>query len=330
MRVEYRCAVKGYIRVPFSFSVPTNFFTFEFETGPHGDLTHVSAITPVPDKSMWPIVKPSTKQGVSVEINMQSPFFDAARKDLRAAEGMLSLFGLESIDMENAEETWLPDSEQEKAELKLYNFKRRNTQKPVEQWPVTGFDLVARAFLAARRGREIESALNFFRKGRTDVTESRYLEAVFDFLFMIESLFANGKFKATQVETEYLRSLILQQTISAVLAEKSLRQAIAHHSDSRVKQSFARDYAGKTPSEITRHLVKLRGFLHHHTIGRRDIWHPDDHVRYEADALFLQNLCLGVGFKIVEPIWFADEHVREYQALASLFFASPAAPDDPR
>ena len=311
MRVKYRCPVVAFVRLPFSFPVKANLFTFEFETDPDGKLTHVSAVAFVSDRSMWPTIKKSETPGIAAHINLTSPFHPIARKDLRTAEGILSLIGVQSIDFDHAEESWLADTPEEKEELQLYGVTRGKIETPVNQWPFTSFDLVARAFLSAHKGRDIETALSFFRKGRLDVLEARYIEATFDFLFMIESLYAAGKFKSAQAEEQFLNTEELQTLIGKTVGDSTLRQNVA--GDSRISASFARDYVGKSAVEITRHLVKLRGFLHHHTASRPDIWHPDDHVRYGGDAYFLQHLCMNVGFQISEPVWFAQEHVVEYQ-----------------
>lgn len=311
MRVKYRCQVASLVRLQFTFPVKSDLFTYEFETDADGRLTHISAIAPVPDRSMWPTIKPSSTPGVAAHFNLTSPFHPIARKDIRTAEGILSLIGVKSIDFDNAEESWLPDSPEENDELQLYGVTRSTVQKPVREWPFTDFDLVARAFLAAPNGRDIETALSFFRKGRLDVFESRYIEAVFDFLFMVESLYANGKFKSAQVEEQYLNTPELQAMIAAAALDETLKHNVS--GDSRIRSAYERDYAGKSSADMTRHIVSLRGFLHHHTSSRPGIWHPDDHVRYGADAYFLQQLCVFIGFSIAEPVWFADEHVSTYK-----------------
>jgi len=317
MRVKYRCPIKGRIRVQFSFELPANPIQYELETGEHGELTYVSASISVTDRALWPTARPSNQSGIALNINLRSPFFDVVRKDLRSAEGMLVLFGLESIDTESAEEIWLPDTPEEKRELELYSFKRTKELRPIQEMPYTSFDLVARAFLSAHLAHDIESALSFFRKGRTDVIEARYIEAVFDFLFMVESLYANGKFKSAQVEQEYLSNSELQQAIKTSITKDSLQQNITR--EARVKQAFLRDYFDKSPREITKHLVQLRGFLHHHSKDKKGIWHPNDHLRYGADAFFLQQLCYTIGFNLIDPVLFAPEHVRQYQELARAF-----------
>lgn len=317
MRVKYRCPVKGRIRLQFTFELPASPIHYELETGAHGELTHVSAILAVPDTRLWPTTRPSSQPGVALEINISSPFFEMVRKDLRSAEGMLALFGLESIGIDDAEELWLPDSPEEEQALELYSVKSRRELRPIQEMPYTPFDLVARAFLSAHRARDIETALSFFRKGRADVLEARYIEAVFDFLFMLESQYAKGKFKSAQVEHEYLSSSDLQQAIATSLNDNALRHNVVR--DARIKRAFLRDYFNKSPSAITKHVVKLRGFLHHHSKDKKGIWHPDDHVHYGADAFFLQQLCFLIAFRLIDPILFAPEHMQQYQDLARAF-----------
>jgi hypothetical protein len=314
MHVKYRCRVKGRLRVVQHFPIPADFIRYEFEVGDAGQFTYVSALVPVSDKSMWPTVRPSSQPGIAVDINITSPFFDEVRRDLRAAEGLLSLFGIGSIDTENAEESWIPDSPEEKEELELYGVTRTKTPRPIHELPAIPFDLVARAFLAARRSRDVEVALSFYRKGRADVMESRFIEAVLDFLFMIESLFAQGKFKAAQVEQIFMADAELLALVRETLADHTLLHNVA--GDERIRKAFLRDYSGKAPADIIRHIVRLRGFLHHHSKDKQDIWHPEEHVRFGADAYFLQQLCFAVSFKLAGPHLFSPEVLRAYQQLA--------------
>jgi hypothetical protein len=88
-------------------------------------------------------------------------------------------------------------------------------------------------------------------------------------------------------------------------------------SHNRVEKSFQSTYLDKSVEEVISHLVKLRGELHHHTSRRSGIWHPTDHVRFGADALFLQQLCFAVAFAIAGDAWFEERTIREYQAQAS-------------
>lgn len=283
---------------------------YEFETGTHDELTYVSAVLNVPDRRLWPTVRPSTEPGVTLDVNFSNSFKEVVVQDMRTAEGILSLFGLESIDVASAEEEWLPDSEDERRDLELFGVKRTFERRPVQSYPYTEFDLVARAFLAASEGREVETGLSFFRKGRADVLEGRYIEAVFDFLFLLESLHARGKFKTDQVLQIFLADGRLQDDIAETLRDEGLLANMSR--EPRAMRNFEQIYAGRSPAEITKHLVDLRGFIHHHSKDRPDIWHPEDHWRFAADAFFLQHLCFAIAFRLVKPLVFSKEREAQY------------------
>jgi hypothetical protein len=313
LRVRYRCAVKGKIRLKEAFDISSGLITYDFEGGPDGELKFIGATASVPDSSMWPVLRPNPEEGIALEIEMKSPFFDLIRKNLRSAESLLSLFGMESIDTENAEEVWLPDSEEERQLLKLFGFRRTKEKLSPKEWPYIQFDIVARAILAAEDAYETEAALSFFRKGNIDMAEERFLEALMDFLFMIESLFARGKIKSAHVEAEYSKNEVLQSCVMKTLSDNILLESVKH--DERIRTAYQADYFGKSVQQITKRLISLRGFIHHHSCTNKEIWHPDDHIRFGADSYFLQYLCYHVGFELGGSKIFSEDHVATYIAL---------------
>jgi len=213
---------------------------------------------------------------------------------------------------DEAEEFWEAENQAEKDSLKLFSFKRKTEPTSSTTWPRVPFDLAARALLIAERSGQFDAALNFFRKGRLDIKEHNYIDAVLDFLFMLETTFANGKFKTAQVEIEYLSYEELKQLIAQALRDRILSENVRGHD--RIEQTFRQTYAGKAPKEVISHLVRLRGELHHHTSRKSGIWHPMDHVRFGADAYFLQQLCLGIAFSIINPTLFDEEAIKSFQA----------------
>ena len=256
MRVKYRCKVRSEVRLKYSFSLRSKHFEYEFEVDPNGQLTYVSAVAVVPDKGMWPKVRPSTVPGVSIDIEMKSPYRDLARREIRAAEGMLSLVGVHEIEFETAEESWLHDSPEEQAELQLFRASKSYGPRPVQEWPYTPFDLVARAFLAASAGMKIDTALSFFRKGRQDIVDRRYIEAIYDFLFMIETLYADGKFKSAQVEGALLRNSRLQSILEETIRDAGLHRVIAR--DNRILAAFRRALKRRAQLRLIPRLDALR------------------------------------------------------------------------
>lgn len=314
MQVRYRFAVTGRLRLEYSFPVRTSLFTYAFQTDEHGVVTHINAVARVQDRSMWPQVTKDPQPGVKAHIHLSSPHFSFLQHDMRAVAGVLALYGVEELAVDEAEEIWEPETQEEKDSLALYSMKHTAEATPPDTWPRVPFDLVARALLTAARASDFEAALNFFRKGRLDVKSKHYIDAVLDFLFMVETTYANGKFKTAQVEAEYLASEDLHRSIRKAVQERALLENVRGHS--RIQETFGRTYAGKTSDEIIKYLVQLRGNLHHHTSRKSGVWHPTDHVRFGADAYFLQQLCFDIAFAIAGPTLFDEEAARDYQAQA--------------
>lgn len=314
MLVRYRFPVTGRLRLEFSFPVRSELFTYAFDVDDLGLVTHITATARVTDRSSWPVITPDPEPGIRAHIQLTSPFLSRLRRDLRAAAGILALYGVDDISVEQPLEQWEAETPEEKEALSIYSFEMTKQPQPPEKLQRVSFDLVARALLAANRATDFEAALNFFRKGKLDTTAEQYIDAVLDFLFMIETTYANGTFRKAQVENEYLNSAELHSLIQKAAGDRFLLQVVERNS--RMAESFRTNYLNRSSTEIIKYLVKLRGELHHHTSRRSGIWHPADHIRFGADALFLQQLCLDVAFAIASPTVFDNEIARAYQAQA--------------
>lgn len=312
MRVRYRFSVSGCLRLAYSFPIKIPGFTYTFEVDGDGVVTHLNVSTSVPDKSEWPRTTPNPAPGIKLHIQMPNAHFPIVQRDIRAIMGILSIYGVDEISVDDAEEFWEAENDAEKASLSIFSMKRTSKATSPTTWPRVPFDLVARSLMVADRAKDFEAALNFFRKGKLDVKSGYFLDAILDFLFMVETTYANGKFKTTQVELEYLASQELHQLISTSLLESSLLDNVRHHD--RIRQSFDQVYRDRSSTEIISHLVKLRGELHHHTSRKSGVWNPTDHTRFGADAYFLQQLCFGIAFAISSPTVFEESTERVYRA----------------
>jgi hypothetical protein len=118
---------------------------------------------------------------------------------LKTLQGLLSLFGLRSIDIRYPEVEWIAENDEEREYLKVYSFKT-NRQEPLPgSIPLVSFDIVARAVLACRNAYKIEMPLSFFRRAVVDMHEQQFIEAIYDFYFVLETVYGGGKFKKAEV-----------------------------------------------------------------------------------------------------------------------------------
>jgi hypothetical protein len=310
MRCQYQFSVKGRVRIELCFPISWEGFEYNFVCDENGIIRRLDVIVEVPDKQEWPTMTLNPEVGIAAHLEIKNPSFVILKKQVRAIEGLLSIYGLEAIDIEHFKQVWLPDNELEKTALGVYSFERNRHVAPAHELIPMPFDIVARLVLSAPRSRNIEIALGFHRKGRQDIREERFIEAFYDFYFMIESLFGEGKFKNSAVVGAFSNNSALTSQIEKAKQEPIFLGALSRE-PLQIRRAHEK-YLSRTPDQILAHIVELRGYLHHHSSSRPGIWHPDDHSDYKADALFMQVLCYQIAFSISEPIVFSKKTLAEY------------------
>lgn len=311
MRCKYRFSVHGRIRLSATLPLICRGVTYELVRNSGGVIEAIDATVSVPNPDEWPKSTPSPQPGVHLGIHVSSPQLPFIQVELRVVEGLLSLYGLEGIDVENPAQSWHPDTEDEKKSLHIFSFSHSLQHLSDNELYPAPFDLVARSFLAALSAKDIELPLSFFRKGRIDSRERRYIEAFYDYYFVLETVYAEGKSRNNAVKDAMKGNAELLALVKKALTDELLIDMMKR--EPKLKAAFDKSYANKSASEVIDHLVEIRGFLHHHNAKRPGIWHPEDHKRFEIDALLIERIAFAVVFALSEPFIFSEETILAYQ-----------------
>lgn len=315
MRCRYRFKVSGRLRLHAKCPIPTpGGIVYELEHNEYGILTHISATVPVRHEREWPTLIENPGPGVKLDINVPRPGLWLVAQELRVVEGLLSLHGVDAIDVQSAEQSWLPESDAERERLRIFSIQATPAEIPDSQLRPIHFSLVAQPFLAARDAWDIEVPLSFFRKGQIDSRERRYIEAIYDFYFMLETVYGEGKSKNQHVKEVLQKSQELLSLIQKATASGSSFDAIAM-ADRNRSDHFEKYYRNKSPEQIIDRLVELRGFLHHHSSRRPGIWHPEDHERFTVDAYVLERIAVAVALKLAEPFMFSEKTAQRFEEI---------------
>lgn len=317
MRCKYRFPISGRFSLGVSVPIPTKSWIVEFVPGT-GRVTHIEVTVPIP-RVEWPRVTPNPSPGVKLHIETNAYQLPWIKRELRSLQGLLSVFGFDSIELDHPSIQWIPETQEESEALKLGAFSTNRSPLPDHEIPPVSFDLVARAVMASAAATEIEIPLNFFRRGMLDLRDRQFIEAFYDFFFVVEHLYAKGKFHKAAVVEEFRHSAVLCSFTKEVItdANSMLRHEMV------VRTEFEKTYALMTPAEALNRLVELRGQLHHQTPKRRDNWHPEDQSRYELDALFLQAICHKALFSLAARYVWDPRIITEYEALAKVYGNEP-------
>jgi len=298
MKCRYAFGVKGALRLKEACPLVVGDVTFQFLFREPDVVAAIEAELSVPNADHWPHGTTNPRPGVAADFNFGSAGLERIVGYLRIAEGLLSLYGVESIDTESFEQKWIPETDDERAQLDLFGFRRTIQRTRPDEMPYVPFELVARSIVGIPQAHDVGVEMSFYRKGRIDFIERRYIEAIYDCFFMFETLFANGKSRSDAVKAEFKKANRLREAIERVIADAAEWKSV--EADGRSMAGCASRYRGKTVDQIIDEIVDVRGFLHHHSRKRRDAWHPDDHRRFECEALLLMRIAQDVAFEIAK------------------------------
>lgn len=245
------------------------------------------------------VVDPASRELLSIALQID-PIWPEVERALMIVEGVMSMYGLERFVLEEVQSEWLPDSEDERERLAIYSFKA-SVGKSKDAPPVL-YDMFIRSFLIAPLVANREVTLNFMRRGRDDLYERRYVDAVYDFFLALETSFAGGAFKKQEVVRRMLANNLLVDSLAIV------RTRLSHDVEfiKLTSDSSKFNYLSATAAQILEHLVAVRGLLHHHTSAGGKTWHPSRQDEFRMDAVFLAELCLDIFNGEVTKSMFSD------------------------
>jgi hypothetical protein len=169
-------------------------------------------------------------------------------------------------------------------------------------------DMLVRCILSRSELAPYEVPFEFYRRGCDDCYYSHSVEAIFNFFFVLEYLFGEGKFRSAQLETEFLKSNDLKNAVG-----EAQQQLISPALQStRWAASAIVKYGRSSFANIVKAVIDLRGFLHHQSLGRRKNWNPGTQAEFEADAHFLEFVCEAVLVRPALVILFAPTAMHEF------------------
>ncbi len=282
MKCKYRFKTFGLLRLKEIHPIRSSGYLWEFEET-KGVITHICVTVRVTQREYWPEITPNPTPGVSFDIRLIPPHTMFIQVELRTLQGLLSLFGLRSIDISNPEIEWIAENDDEQNYLKVNSYRSTLAEVSPESISPLDFDVLARAVFASPKAYEIDIHLSFFRRALIDMHEQQFIEAIYDLYFVLETAYGGGKFKKADILEKFKAAAELRQATEQALRSPSISVTC----EGNVRRVFQDKFSHLTVDEYLEHIVDLRGFLHHHTQRRKGIWHPENQGEYKIDAIIL-------------------------------------------
>lgn len=278
--------------------------TYKFNVK-NGSLFELEVLVASFPREAIPTFTPSqSNDGLPTLTVPQDPLWPAVEKRLMFVEGAVALMGLRRFHFDRRTTEWIPESQEEKDSSMLRSFSAEKTRNKTKI-PVA-FDMFARSLIISEELASLEVALNFNRRGRESLGEGRYIEAIYEFYFVIETLFADGRFRKRKVlaqfeEAEILRDAVLESQNELAQDPQFIRLG------ERVQL-----YLKASVKTVLEQMFEVRGFLHHHSSKRASVWHPERQEAHHVDAIFFAQVCFSVLGRIVFGSMYSRDSVDKF------------------
>ena len=215
--------------------------------------------------------------------------------ELKQLESTLGVFfGITRIRWEHATSIAIPETPEEAASIQWNNLKVMRVHRDERPKEPTVEDFSATLHMGYH-ARELATIMSFFREGDGDMRIFRYISAFYSFYFVIEGLFANGRFGNKEVRAEFKKSKVLTDAITHVLGLP------LYSGPARIKGVVSIDEflklvkQGRNVDGIIHMITWVRGDVHHFVNSPKKLTaSPFTHHRYEMLASFLHDICLHV------------------------------------
>ncbi|MFT7158630.1 MAG: hypothetical protein ACI8Q1_003663 [Parvicella sp.] len=304
MKTKYRFKIYGDLKPDVTFPVEVLGLSLEFVLE-EGNIVALDILENTDLKEL-----PKFIQGPNAvhTLNMGNATPEKFKKSLKLAEGLLSVFGLREIVTDTVEIEWIPDNEEEQKLLQISSFTYKVEPQEIDE--AISFDLIARPFIAGFLNDKYEVALSFFCQGKNDMRDGKYIEAYYDFYFVLEALYGSGKTKNSAIEIELMNNSFLVKSIEEVKGSSEVLAGIK----SEHRSEFLSSYKDKDINDIIKEIVKKRGFLHHQNPKHPSAWTPDRQESVHVDSLFMMHLTFKIVWSIVDRYIYDDAVLRSYSA----------------
>lgn len=294
MKVRYTLPVHGVLRKATNDPLSLQQHTFRFEVIEGTDILKslVVEISNIP-KMNWPTLTKVEQDPAALiprfpfERNKDAICFSETEPWLRNLESYLALFGLEGIDFDRLQEEWITEPSDDVVSMEQ-SF-ALDWKRPEGQFEPISNATLAHCIVASRAPEHETLFLAYFRLAQTHWFNRLYIEVIRYSYLCIESLFAEGKFKSTDVRKKLLESPELMTIVSDHFYKAK------HGPFERIRGNYP-SLRAADPSGFVKFVIQIAGQLRHANKHPNLMWHPSQQHKFENEAACIFNVAEQICF----------------------------------
>ena len=299
MKYGLECPVTSRLTLPGEHTVSDNEQTMTFTPNASGVLAQIKVIAPVPNPASFKTYKviDTEHKKFSVHVDHDDALHTRLMSFIQSVESILGFyFDLSDIHWNQVEAFVEPESDEEAKQLEVLRwFMTQSIGGARREITLEQLDL---AVVTAKRTADLTTTLAFHREGSKDMRDLCYISAFFNFYFVLEGLFGNGKTKNDAVRAEFKRSSRLVAAIQGMI-DKGLPPSYGE--DEGILERLRRMNKPCTPDSIIDLLVSTRGDVHHNVGNpKRPGGSPLIVAQFQTFSMFCMNLCQVILHQEIE------------------------------
>jgi len=302
MKLSLECSVEGKVKIGKQLKVVEGSKEYLLIPDNEGWLSKIRIIKKVAAPNKYSTKIGPGKGKVKAEIKIEGDREERLEliREIQGLESILSfetIGALKSIGWDAPTEAFIPETEEEKGQVQVisFHFKKTYRESPVF--------LNEKSFGAIIRSKERYVSLivpqAFFRQGVNEFASRRYINAFYNFYFVLEEFYGKGKTKNRDIAEAFRNSKEFRECMDWAIKD-NLNKNVRHRINIEKfcnEEKVAYDIDG-----LINLLWKVRGNLHHYS--SRSSKHkgtPFDHEDFESIAFLTMGLAVrSIAQRILE------------------------------
>lgn len=302
MKLSIECDAESKTKIDKEIEIAHNDRTYIFYPDENGFINRIKIIAPIDNpKKFYSEITATPNEDVKAHFHVKTDveLWTSIIKEFQELESVLGLtFNLKSIKWNAPRRDLIFDSEEEREKAKIYNFKSWfEYRDPPYQTTKADLENVVQN---KSDFSHLIVAMSFFREGINDKNAFKYINAFFNFYFILEGLYGKGKTKNYQIEQEFKNSEEFKQLVDWALDESRRNKPADYKKIGEMLSRMNKQIGIKSFIEL---IVKTRGELHHFTNNpNRPQGTPFTHQEYSAIAHMTMKIAMHAILRRMEEV----------------------------
>jgi hypothetical protein len=293
LKYSLECQVLSNILIRQTISFVEGEKEYVFTPNEKGILNKIKIIQTIrnPDK-FYSEMKETNRKNSPIEIIVKEDALirEEIISDFQYLEGHIGFIAnLTKIFWNEPAIEWIPETDEERNKLKVFSA---HLKKAYSDLPTELNIGIFKSIIKTKPNKDnLTILMSFYREGKVFFNRFEYINAFYDFYFILEDLFGKESWRNREIEKNFKSSIELQETIKWVLT-KLIDTSDNHKKEinSLLKQkNLQYDAEG-----IIVLLVEMRGHLHHFSRGNTQKLKPSPLAQQNYESLAFLTMAIAM------------------------------------